>query len=68
MVERGIAKGTRECANITLVAQPTAEGFYLKKGFREVRNISVDSIDGDQVFWYNVMAHDFDSDVFAQNE
>lgn len=50
--------------NVTLVAQPTAEGFYFKKGFKEVRNISVDSVDKDQAFWYNVMAYDFDDKSF----
>lgn len=60
LIERGIERGTREGENVTLIAQPTAEGFYFKKGFKEVRNISVDSVDGDQVFGYNVMAYDFD--------
>lgn len=60
LVERGIEKGLREGVNVTLVAQPSAEGFYFKKGFKEMRNITVDSVDGDQIFGYNVMAYDLE--------
>ena len=63
LIERGIEKGRRDGVNVTLIAQPSAEGFYFKKGFKEMRNISVDSVDGDQVFGYNVMAYDFGSNI-----
>lgn len=62
MIERGLEKGRRAGVNVILIAEPTAEGFYFKKGFKEVRNISVSSVDGDQVFGYNVMAYGFDDD------
>lgn len=61
LVQRGIERGYRDIVNVTLLAQPTAEGFYFKNGFREVRNISVDSVDGDESFDYNVMTYDFDT-------
>lgn len=62
LIERGIEKGSRAGANVTLIAQPAAEGFYLKKGFQEMRNISISSVDEDQSFGYNVMAYGFDDD------
>lgn len=65
LIERGIERGRKEDVNVTLIAQPTAEGFYFKKGFMEMRNISVESIDGDQSFGYNVMAFDFDNKIFG---
>lgn len=64
LIERGIEKGRREGVNVTLIAQPTAEGFYFKKGFKEMRNISVSSVDEDQSFGYNVMAYHFDDESF----
>ncbi|KAF2994665.1 hypothetical protein E8E13_001121 [Curvularia kusanoi] len=63
LVQRGIEKGRSEGVNVTLIAQPAAEGFYFKKGFKEMRNISVDSVDGDQAFGYNVMAYDFGDNI-----
>jgi hypothetical protein len=63
LIERGIERGRREGVNVTLIAQPRAEGFYFKKGFKEMRNISVESVDGDQTFGYNVMACDFDRNM-----
>lgn len=62
LVERGIEKGRREGVNVTLIAQPTAEGFYFKKGFKETRNISIESVDEDETFGYNIMAYDFGND------
>lgn len=49
--------------NVTLIAQPTAEGFYLSRGFREVKNVSMVSVDGDQEFGFNVMAYNFGGDM-----
>ncbi|KAF9691494.1 hypothetical protein EKO04_010311 [Ascochyta lentis] len=63
LVERGIERGRREGVNVTLIAQPTAEGFYLKKGFKEIRNISIESVDKDEAFGFNIMAYGFDEDA-----
>lgn len=59
LVNVGIEIGREEGVNVTLLAQPTAEGFYLSRGFREVRNVSMMSVDGDKEFGFNVMAYDF---------
>ncbi|KAJ4336296.1 hypothetical protein N0V95_008643 [Ascochyta clinopodiicola] len=63
LVERGVERGRREGVNVTLIAQPTAEGFYLNRGFREIQNISIESVDGDEEFGFNVMAYGFDTNV-----
>ncbi len=62
LVVRGAEMGRNEGVNVTLISQPTAEGFYLKKGFKEMQNITVESVDGDESFGYIVMANDFDND------
>lgn len=59
LVNTGIEFARREGVNVTLIAQPTAETFYLHLGFVSVKNISVTSVDGDQAFRYNVMAYNF---------
>ena len=68
LIERGVENGRRGNVNVTLVAQPSAEGFYFKKGFLEMKNFSVNSVDGDQTFWYNVMSHGFDNPIPTQSE
>lgn len=60
LVSRGIERGRRQGVNVTLLAQPTAEEFYLRRGFAEMRNISIESVDGDEAFVFNVMAYNFD--------
>lgn len=67
LVSVGIEMGRKEGVNVTLIAQPTAEGFYLSRGFREVRNVSVGSVDGDREFGFNVMAYDFGGIDFKMN-
>lgn len=47
LIERGVENGRRGNVNVTLVAQPSAEGFYFKKGFLEMKNFSVNSVDVD---------------------
>jgi GNAT superfamily N-acetyltransferase len=56
LVRSGIESAEED---ITLIAQPTAEGFYLHIGFVEVVNISIASVDRDEEFWFNVMKYDF---------
>lgn len=59
LVVSGLKRGDTAGVNVSLVAQPTAETFYLHRGFQEVNNISIESVDGDQAFRYNVMAYNF---------
>lgn len=61
LVTVGIEEGRKRSVNVTLLAQPTAETFYLGRGFKEVRNISVEAVDGETEFGFNVMAYDFDA-------
>ncbi|KZM26858.1 uncharacterized protein EKO05_0011432 [Ascochyta rabiei] len=63
LVEIGVERGRREGVNVTLIAQPTAEGFYLKRGFKEIRNISIESVDRNEEFEFNVMAYDLDTNL-----
>jgi GNAT superfamily N-acetyltransferase len=63
LIELRIENGRRDGVDVTLVAQPSAKGSYFKKGFIEIRNISVNSVDGDQTFWCNVMSYDFDNAI-----
>ncbi|KAF1935973.1 hypothetical protein EJ02DRAFT_438856 [Clathrospora elynae] len=58
LVNMGIEIGNSGGVNVTLLAAPTAEGFYLKRGFREARNVSIEALDGWRFGW-NVMAYDF---------
>ncbi|KAH6643046.1 hypothetical protein C7974DRAFT_115820 [Boeremia exigua] len=58
LIESGLERGKRIGVNVTLIAEPTAENFYVHRGFREASNISLESVDGDQSFEYNVMAYD----------
>lgn len=62
LVESGLERGRKAGVNVSLIAQPTAEAFYLHRGFREAKNISIESVDGDQVFGYNIMAYGFGSE------
>jgi GNAT superfamily N-acetyltransferase len=49
LVSRGIEVGKREGVNVTLIAQPTAEGFYRGLGFVSVRNVTVSRVgEGDE--------------------
>jgi GNAT superfamily N-acetyltransferase len=59
LVRSGIESAEERGEDITLIAQPTAEGFYLHIGFVEVVNISIASVDRDEEFWFNVMKYDF---------
>jgi ribosomal protein S18 acetylase RimI-like enzyme len=59
LVRSGIERAAKRGGNVTLIAQPTAEGFYLRLGFVEVVNISIASVDRDRDYWFNVMRYDF---------
>jgi ribosomal protein S18 acetylase RimI-like enzyme len=59
LLAEGIEAGKREGVNVTLIAQPTAKSFYLGRGFEEVKNVSVETVDRDGEFGFNVMAYDF---------
>ncbi|KAF2732233.1 hypothetical protein EJ04DRAFT_578490 [Polyplosphaeria fusca] len=61
LLERGIEVGKTNNVNVTLIAQPTAEGFYVHNGFFSAKNISITSADEDESFRYNVMAYNFTS-------
>ncbi|USP76853.1 hypothetical protein yc1106_04127 [Curvularia clavata] len=61
LVSRGIEIGREHNLNVTLIAQPTAAGFYAHLGFDSIVNISISSVDEDEYFGYNVMAYNFTS-------
>ncbi|KAF2119857.1 hypothetical protein BDV96DRAFT_566203 [Lophiotrema nucula] len=63
LVGRGIEVGKRDGVNVTLIAQPTAETFYVHLGFTSVANISVKTVD-DEVFRYPVMKYNFSGEAF----
>lgn len=50
------AAETETRVNVTLLAQVTAEGFYLRRGFEEVGNVSMGAVDGGE-FWFAVMRY-----------
>lgn len=60
LVNSGIRLGREAHVNVTLIAEPTAETFYLRLGFVSVANMSITSVDDDQSFRYNVMAFGYD--------
>lgn len=57
LVNSGLELGRKANVNVTLISEPTAETFYLRFSFTSVANISIASVDGDQAFRFNVMAH-----------
>ncbi|KAF2035901.1 hypothetical protein EK21DRAFT_53651 [Setomelanomma holmii] len=59
LTNSGLESGRKARVNITLLALPTAEGFYAHLNFSSVANMSISSVDGDQLFRFNVMARDF---------
>ena len=59
LVSRGIEVGRENDINVTLIANPTAEGFYVHIGFESIVNISISSVDEDEDFRYNVFAYNF---------
>jgi GNAT superfamily N-acetyltransferase len=61
LVGRGIEVARKEGLNLTLVAQPTAAGFYTHIGFSSTGNITITSVDEDEKFTYPVMAYNFTS-------
>lgn len=67
LVGSGIERGRKHGTNVTLCAEPTAEGFYLHVGFVATATISFTSVDGDQVFRFPVMAYDFGSNKVQQD-
>lgn len=58
LVKAGLERGTEAGENITLIAHPTAETFYLGLGFREHRNFSVGALEGSERFGYNVLVYE----------
>jgi predicted acetyltransferase len=56
-----VDKGRSEGVNVTLLAQPTAEGFYRHVGFEKYGDVHVTSVDGDREFLFGVMAFEFSS-------
>ena len=64
LVAAGIERARDDRVNVTLIAQPTAETFYLRLGFVSIGKISITSIDEDEEFSYVVMARNLaDSSV-----
>lgn len=59
LVSRGVEVGRKEGVNVTLAALPTNEGFYAHIGFYSDLNFTIEGIDGDREFRYDVMAYDF---------
>ncbi|PVI04063.1 hypothetical protein DM02DRAFT_652080 [Periconia macrospinosa] len=62
LVGKGIEVGRKDGVNVTVVALPTAESFYIHIGFYSIRNFSISSFDEDEYFRYNVMAYNFTSE------
>jgi GNAT superfamily N-acetyltransferase len=62
LVNAGIGRGRKDHVNVTVIAEPTAETFYVHLGFTSVVNISITSVDNDQIFRYVVMAYDFEGE------
>lgn len=62
LARRGIAIGREAEVNVTLLAQPSAESYYLHVGFDEISNMSIESVDKDRVFRFPVMAYNFTRD------
>jgi len=62
LVSRGVEVGRKNDVNVTLIALPTAEGFYEHIGFNSVVNFTISSVDEDESFRYNVMAYNFTSE------
>jgi GNAT superfamily N-acetyltransferase len=58
LVTSGLEVARSNHVNVTLIAQPTAEVFYLHLGFTSVANISIPSVDNDESFRFNVMVYD----------
>lgn len=52
----GLERANNQPFNVTLIAQPTAESFYIRSGFVPIQQIVVTSVDGDEEFPYVVMA------------
>jgi GNAT superfamily N-acetyltransferase len=56
LVTAGIERVRDDHVNVTLIAQPTAETFYLRLGFVSIEHVSISSVDEDEEFSYVVMA------------
>lgn len=57
LVESGLTRARKEgLGNVTLLAQPTAETFYLRLGFERWGWVGIESVDGDREFRFVVMA------------
>ncbi|KAK7181603.1 acetyltransferase [Paraphaeosphaeria sporulosa] len=67
LVKSGLERARKEMeegeldVNVTLIAQPTAETFYMGMGFKEMRNMTMEGVDGES-FVFNVMAYDMQSE------
>lgn len=59
LVAKGVERGRKEGVNVTLVALPTSEGFYAHIGWKSWKNFTIETVDGDREFRYDVMAYDF---------
>lgn len=62
LVSRGVERGRRDGVNVTLAALPTSEGFYAHIGWRSWSNFTIEGVDGDREFRYDVMAYDFEGE------
>lgn len=58
LVSQGIDAGKRDSVDVTLIAEPTAATFYIHLGFVSVENITIDSVDHDEKFRFDVMKLD----------
>lgn len=59
LVSKGIERGRKDGVNVTLAALPTSEGFYAHIGFYSDANFTIEGVDGDREFRYDVMVYDF---------
>ncbi|CAI6337697.1 unnamed protein product [Periconia digitata] len=59
LVKSGIEAGRRKNVNVTLIALPTSESFYVHVGFDSMQNFTIATVDEDGLFRYNVMAYNF---------
>lgn len=57
LVRNGLQRAHEANINATLIAAATAESFYIYLGFTSITNISVETVDGDQKFRFDVMAY-----------
>lgn len=57
LVRNGLRRAKEADINATLIAEATAETFYVYLGFTSIKNVSIETVDGDQTFRFDVMAY-----------